>query len=82
MINALQMISILLEMAVAFLAIMLAISKKKQYGWFIAFTYLIYVFYDLVHLLNLNISSDMLYFVFFAATVSILWAIWNIFLEA
>jgi hypothetical protein len=82
MINALQMASILMEMVVAFLAVMLAVSKKKQYGWFIAFTYLIYVFYDLVHLLKLDISSDLLYFVFFAATVSILWAIWNIILEA
>ena len=80
--NVLQMISIFQEMAVAFLAMMLAVSKKKQYGWFIALTYMIYVFYDLVHLLNLNISSDLLYFAFFAATVSILWAIWNIFLEA
>jgi len=82
MISVLQMISILLEIAVAFLAVMLAVSKKKQYGWFIAFTYVVYVFYDLVHLLNLNISSDLMYFVFFAATVSVLWAIWNIFLEA
>lgn len=80
--NALQITSIFLEMIVAILAMMLAVSKKKQYGWFIALTYVIYVFYDLVHLLNLNISPDLLYFAFFVATVSVLWAIWNIFLEA
>jgi hypothetical protein len=76
------LISILLEMVVAALGIALAIRKKKKYGWFIALTFILYVFYDLANILPLSVSLDLLSFVFLAATVSILWAIWNIFLEA
>jgi hypothetical protein len=76
------LISILLEVVVAALGVVLAVYKKKKYGWFIALTFILYVFYDLANLLPLSLSQDLLSFVFFAATVSILWAIWNIFLEA
>jgi hypothetical protein len=80
--NSLQMISILLEGVVAILGVMLAAGKKKRYGWFIALTFVLYVFYDLANLLALSVSQDSLYLSFFVATISILWAIWNIFLEA
>jgi len=80
--NLLHLLSILLEAVVATLGIMLAISKKKMYGWCIALTFVLYVVYDLVNLLALNISQDTLYMIFFVATLSILWAVWNIFLEA
>ncbi len=76
------MISILLEIVVAALGVALAVSRKKVYGWFIALTFVLYVFYDLANLIPLNISRDLLYPIFFAATVSILWAVWSIFLEA
>jgi hypothetical protein len=76
------LISILLEMVVAALGIALAIRKKKKYGWFIALTFILYIFYDLANLFPLTVSKDFLSFIFFAATASILWAIWNIFLEA
>ena len=80
--NLLHLLSILLEAVVAALGIMLATSKKKIYGWCIALTFALYVFYDLANLLALNISQDTLYMIFFMATLSILWAVWNIFLEA
>ena len=80
--NALQTISILLELMVVALGLMLVISKKKMYGWCIALTFVLYVVYDLANLLALNISQDTLYMIFFVATLSILWAVWNIFLEA
>ena len=80
--NALQMISILLEVMVVALGIMLVIGKKKMYGWCIALTFVLYVFYDLADLLSLHISQDSLDILFFMATLSILWAVWNIFLEA
>ena len=80
--NLLHLLSILLEAVVAVLGIMLAIGKKKMYGWFIALTFVLYVVYDLANLLALNISQDALYMTFFVATLSILWAVWNIFLEA
>lgn len=80
--NALQMISILLEVFVVALGIMLVVGKKKMYGWCIALTFVLYILYDLVNLLSLHISQDSRVILFFIATISILWAIWNIFLEA
>jgi hypothetical protein len=80
--NLLHLLSILLEVVVAALGVMLAISKKKIYGWCIAVTFVLYVIYDLANLLAWNISLDTLYMIFFVATISILWAVWNIFLEA
>jgi len=80
--NLLHLLSILLETVVAVLGIMLATGKKKIYGWCIALTFVLYVVYDLANLLALNISQDTLYMIFFVATLSILWAVWNIFLEA
>jgi hypothetical protein len=80
--NLLHLLSILLEVVVAALGVMLAISKKKIYGWCIAVTFALYVIYDLANLLAWNISLDTLYMIFFVATISILWAVWNIFLEA
>jgi hypothetical protein len=80
--NGLHLFSILLEAVVAALGVMLAISKKKMYGWCIAVTFVLYVVYDLANLMALNISEDTLYMIFFVATLSILWAVWNIFLEA
>jgi hypothetical protein len=53
-----------------------------MYGWCIAVTFALYVIYDLANLLAWNISQDALYTIFFVATLSILWAIWNIFLES
>jgi hypothetical protein len=80
--NDLQIISIFLELVVAALGIVIAVYRRKRYGWFIGLTFVIYVFYDLVDLLTLNVSEDLMYFIFFVATLSILWAVWNIFLEA
>lgn len=82
MMSSLQPISIFLEIVVAALGVMIAVYRGKRYGWFIGLTFAIYVFYDLVDLLALNISPDLMYFIFFVATLSILWAVWNIFLEA
>jgi len=80
--NSLHLLSILLEAVVAALGVMLAISKKKMYGWCIAVTFVLYVVYDLANLMTWNISLDTLYMIFFVATLSILWAVWNLFLEA
>lgn len=80
--NFIHWVSILLELVVAVIGVMLAVRKKKRYGWFIALTFVLYVFYDLAYLLSLQISQDLLYYLFFVATLSILWAIWNIFLES
>ena len=78
----LYLISILLEVIVAALGVLLAVRNKKMYGWCIAVTFALYVIYDLADLLQWNVSQDTLYMIFFVATLSILWAVWNIFLES
>jgi hypothetical protein len=60
----LHLLSILMEAVVAALGVMLAISKKKMYGWCIALTFVLYVVYDLASLLALNISQDTLLLLF------------------
>lgn len=80
--SVMQIVSIFLEVVVAMLGAMLSLSKKKRYGWFIALTFVLYIFYDLADLLALQLSPDALYLIFFCATLSILWANWNIYLEA
>ncbi len=80
--SSIHIISILLEIIIVALGMMIAVSKKKKYGWFIALTYVLYVIYDLANFWSLNLSQDSLYLIFLVATLSVLWAIWNIFLEA
>ncbi|OPY51510.1 MAG: hypothetical protein A4E49_02226 [Methanosaeta sp. PtaU1.Bin112] len=80
--NLLYLLSILLEVVVSALGVLLAIRRKKMYGWCIAVTFALYVIYDLAALLQWNVSQDTLYTIFFVATLSILWAVWNIFLES
>jgi hypothetical protein len=73
----LHWISILLEIGVSLLGIKL-ILRKKAYGWGILITFGIYTFYDIAKYASFPISSDVLYFLFFIASVSIFWAVWQI----
>lgn len=78
----LQYISIVLEFMVMLLGLMLATLKLKSYGWFIALTFAIYVFYDLARLIAFKVPGNVLTSLFFIATLSILWAVWQIYLES
>ena len=80
--NIFQLISIILEIGVTIIALMIALKKKKAYGWFIALTFIIYVFYDSMKLMNhWNIEGIVLSVMFFVATVSIFTAVWFIYRE-
>ena len=75
-----QMLSIVLEGAVAVLGVMLAGRKKKAYGWGLSLTYLIYVVYDIARLtMQAALPENLLHGLFFVATVSMLWAVWGIY---
>jgi len=78
----LQPISILLEGVVVSLGLLLALAKKKFYGWGFVVTFGVYVIYDAAKFFNLSLSADLLYAAFFLATLSILWAVWRINQEA
>lgn len=79
--NILQMISIGLEVIVAVLGILLAVRKKKAWGWAVMLTFGIYVFYDLANLLQYSASNVVLRLSFFIASLSILMTFWQIYQE-
>jgi len=80
--NILQMVSIGLEVVVIVLGVLLALKKKKTWGWCIALCFAIYVYYDLAGLFNFAVGQGVLRIIFFIATTSILWAIWQVYKEA
>ncbi len=48
--SLIQPVSILIEVLVCLIGITIAVQKKRTYGWFIAFTFGVYVVYDLLGL--------------------------------
>jgi hypothetical protein len=80
--DILVFISFALEVVVMVLGLGLAITKKKDFGWGIALTFLIYVFYDSVRFFNVKVTEAVIVVLFFIATLSILWAVWRIYEEA
>jgi threonine/homoserine efflux transporter RhtA len=74
-----QYISITIEFLIAVMGLLIVFQKKKIYGWGIFVTFGIYVFYDLVRLMNIQLSNDLMYGLFFIATASAFWAIYRIY---
>jgi len=71
-------VSIVLEAAVAILAI-LAARKGKPYVYGLAITFGAYVLYDLARLLGWNVEQGVLSGVFLLASISALVAVWGLF---
>lgn len=70
--QTLQYISIILEAVAVVVAILIAIGKKGVYGWGFALTFAIYVYYDYARLVDMSVSENLLYIMFFIATLSAL----------
>ncbi|MCX6665367.1 MAG: hypothetical protein NT038_04820 [Euryarchaeota archaeon] len=79
MIEVIHYISIVIEAIIALFGLFIALQKKKIYGWGFFVTFAIYVFYDLSRLIPLNLSAEVLYPLFFVATISMLWGVWKIY---
>ncbi len=77
--NALQNISILLELAVSILGLLIWLQKKKSYGAFIFLTFLLYMVYDACKLWSLAIPEFILSIIFAVASLSILLAVWKLY---
>jgi hypothetical protein len=75
----LQIISIFLEFVIVILSLSLGLQKKKNYGYFFALTFGIYVIYDLAKDLNYAVDPFILQVLFFIATASALYAIWGLY---
>lgn len=71
-------LSIILEVAVAVLAIMAA-RKRTPYLYGLALTFGIYVLYDLARIMQVNVQEGILSALFLLATVSALVAVWGLY---
>jgi len=74
-----NIISIVLEVVVAIFALMMAIEKKHVYGWGIALTFLVYVFYDLNRTLKWGVSDTTMALSFLVASSSAVVSIYLIY---
>jgi hypothetical protein len=79
MAQIIQFASVFIEAIIVIFGFLIALQKKKAYGWGIALTFAIYVFYDLVGLIGLNIPEIYVYGLFFIATASALWVVLNLY---
>ena len=72
--------AIALELAVAVVAA-LAASKGRPYLYGLAFTFAVYVLYDLARLLQWDVKGGVLSVLFLLASASALYAVWGIYRE-
>jgi hypothetical protein len=72
--------TIMLEAAVAILAVLAAL-KGRPYLYGLAFTFAVYVLYDLGRLLGWDVKAGVLPWLFLAATLSALYAVWGLYRE-
>ena len=75
----LQVVSILLEALVLLICASAVFSKKKTFMLGFALTYAIYVFYDAAKLFSFSVPAMLLEGIFFVATLSALWSVWQIY---
>ena len=72
--------SIILEGAVAVLAFMAA-RKRKPYLYGLAFTFVVYVVYDVARVVGVNVQEGVLSVLFLLASLSALIAAWGLYQE-
>ncbi|MDD1717905.1 MAG: hypothetical protein LUO88_02405 [Methanoregulaceae archaeon] len=72
----LQPVSIALEVLVVVIAVLVAVQKRRVYGWLVALTFAIYVVYDSAGFTGAAISGDLLAVLFLVASASALGAVW------
>jgi hypothetical protein len=71
-------VSIVLEAAIAIIAV-LAARRGKPYVYGLAFTFGIYVLYDLARLMEWNVEGGILSALFLLATITALIAVWGLY---
>jgi hypothetical protein len=76
--SLLHLLSIVLEFVIFVLALKLVFEKKRYIGVAWAVTFGIYVFYDLALGLGWGLPREFLDTIFFIATASALFAIWQL----
>lgn len=75
----LQYFSIGIEVLIALIGLGIFFKNKKGYGLGIFLTFAIYVFYDYAKLTSMNVDGNMLYILFFIASISMLVVAFNLY---
>lgn len=76
--DVMLVVSILLEAAVVVIAI-LGARQGRPYAYGLAFTFAVYVVYDLARLLTWDAGGPLLSGLFLLATLSALYAVWGLY---
>jgi hypothetical protein len=71
-----QILAILIECAIAGIALLIAIRNKKGYGWFIAATFALFVLFDISRIFAVAVSPEIHALVFLIACVLMLYGTW------
>jgi len=79
--DIMQLVATLIEIVIAVVAVLIAVNKKKVYGWFIALTFVLFVIFDLGRIFALDVSAELHALIFLIACASMLYAAWLIYKE-
>jgi len=74
----LQLLSIAIELIIGIVAVITAL-KGRKYMFGLAFTFIVYVVYDLSKIYPFGTIEDYASVLFFLATISALWSVWGIY---
>jgi hypothetical protein len=75
----LQDIAIGIEVVIAGVALLIALIRKKSYGWLLALTFILYVAFDLARSLEVELFVGFANMIFLIATLSALFALIGIY---
>jgi len=74
--GTIQLVATLIEVIIAVVAVLIAVQKKKIYGWFIAITFALFVLFDIARIFALEVSAERHALVLLVACISMLCAVW------
>ena len=75
------MVSLLAEVFVIILAAVIAMNKKKNYGWMFAVSYALFLVYDVVGFLEIAMDQNISEFILLVGVVFSLVGIWQLYQE-
>jgi hypothetical protein len=79
--DLIQILAILIECAVVVVAVLIALQKKKVYGWFIALTFALFALFDIIRIVFADGLSGIHAGLLLVACASMLYAVWLMYRE-
>jgi len=79
--GTIQLIASLAEVIVALIGVLIAVQKKKTFGWFVGITFGLLVVFNLARIFALEVSAELYALVFLIACISMVYAMWLMWTE-